>query len=124
MSRPDSQDQDRQMHGLLDKRGGLLERCRNDMKHCAAVEAFECLRSFSLNFKRKEVRNDMPLNFDLPVLRGFAGFRANWLKSDISAGLAIAAVGLPSAIAYPAIAGLPPKCRRGCRFRQCLRLYA
>ena len=28
---------------------------------------------------------------------------------DISAGLAIAAVGLPSAIAYPAIAGLPPE---------------
>jgi high affinity sulfate transporter 1 len=31
------------------------------------------------------------------------------LKSDISAGFAIAAVGIPSAIAYPAIAGLPPE---------------
>ena len=40
----------------------------------------------------------------LPSLRGY---RAAWLPSDISAGLAIAAVGLPSAIAYPAIAGLP-----------------
>lgn len=47
--------------------------------------------------------------FDLPVFRGFAGFRAEWLRSDASAGLAIAAVGLPSAIAYPAIAGLPPQ---------------
>jgi SulP family sulfate permease len=51
----------------------------------------------------------MPRNFDLPVLRGFAGFHADWLQSDIAAGLAIAAVGLPSAIAYPAIAGLPPE---------------
>lgn len=47
--------------------------------------------------------------FHLPVLSGFGGFRAAWLPSDISAGLAIAAVGLPSAIAYPAIAGLPPE---------------
>ncbi|KSV76097.1 hypothetical protein N182_24990 [Sinorhizobium sp. GL2] len=31
------------------------------------------------------------------------------MRSDISAGVAIAAVGLPSAIAYPAIAGLPPE---------------
>jgi high affinity sulfate transporter 1 len=36
-------------------------------------------------------------------------YRWSWLRSDIGAGLAIAAVGLPSAIAYPAIAGLPPE---------------
>jgi SulP family sulfate permease len=36
-------------------------------------------------------------------------YRMAWASSDISAGLAIAAVGLPSAIAYPAIAGLPPE---------------
>ncbi len=47
--------------------------------------------------------------FHLPVFSGFGGFRAAWLANDISAGLAIAAVGLPSAIAYPAIAGLPPE---------------
>ncbi len=40
----------------------------------------------------------------LPSLRHY---RPQWLPSDISAGLAIAAVGIPSAIAYPAIAGLP-----------------
>lgn len=45
----------------------------------------------------------------LPMLRGLAGFRRDWLRSDIPAGLSIAAVGLPSAIAYPAIAGLPPE---------------
>ena len=44
-----------------------------------------------------------------PVLASFAGYRPAWLQSDIAAGLAIAAVGLPSAIAYPAIAGLPPE---------------
>ncbi|GGF69839.1 sulfate transporter [Azorhizobium oxalatiphilum] len=40
---------------------------------------------------------------------GFAGFRAAWLRNDAMAGLAVAAVSIPSAIAYPAIAGLPPQ---------------
>lgn len=48
-------------------------------------------------------------SFHMPVLRGLTGYRFDWLRSDISAGLSIAAVGLPSAIAYPAIAGLPPE---------------
>jgi sulfate permease, SulP family len=43
------------------------------------------------------------------VLASLQGYRPAWLKSDVAAGLAIAAVGLPSAIAYPAIAGLPPQ---------------
>src|SRR6478735_2848646 len=43
------------------------------------------------------------------MLRGLTGFKRDWLRSDIPAGLSIAAVGLPSAIAYPAIAGLPPE---------------
>ncbi|PZR01033.1 MAG: sulfate transporter [Cereibacter sphaeroides] len=42
-------------------------------------------------------------------VQSFRGYRPQWLKADISAGLAIAAVGIPSAIAYPAIAGLPPE---------------
>ncbi|THK37232.1 SulP family inorganic anion transporter [Ensifer sp. MPMI2T] len=45
----------------------------------------------------------------LPLLANLAGYQASWLRNDVSAGLAIAAVGLPSAIAYPAIAGLPPE---------------
>src|SRR5687768_10869022 len=45
----------------------------------------------------------------LPLLSNLAGYRAKWLRNDVSAGLAIAAVGLPGAIAYPAIAGLPPE---------------
>ena len=44
-----------------------------------------------------------------PMLRGLTGFNRAWFRSDIPAGLSIAAVGLPSAIAYPAIAGLPPE---------------
>ncbi|MBB5575476.1 MULTISPECIES: SulP family inorganic anion transporter [Rhizobium] len=51
----------------------------------------------------------MAVSFHLPILRGLGGFRSDWLRSDIPAGLSIAAVGLPSAIAYPAIAGLPPE---------------
>lgn len=45
----------------------------------------------------------------LPFFRGLSGYRLDWLRNDISAGLSVAAVGLPSAIAYPAIAGLPPQ---------------
>jgi high affinity sulfate transporter 1 len=43
------------------------------------------------------------------LLPSLAGYRPAWLRSDVAAGLAVAAVGLPSAIAYPAIAGLPPQ---------------
>lgn len=44
-----------------------------------------------------------------PVLRSLAGYRAGWLRGDVMAGLAVAAVSVPSALAYPAIAGLPPE---------------
>jgi sulfate permease, SulP family len=43
------------------------------------------------------------------VLASLRGYRPAWLVPDVSAGFAIAAVGIPSAIAYPAIAGLPPE---------------
>lgn len=45
----------------------------------------------------------------IKVLSSLRGYKVSWLKSDLSAGLAIAAVGIPSAVAYPAIAGLPPE---------------
>jgi high affinity sulfate transporter 1 len=44
-----------------------------------------------------------------PTVAKLRGYRPAWLHRDLMAGLAIAAVGLPSAIAYPAIAGLPPQ---------------
>ena len=47
------------------------------------------------------------MTLSIPAFRGLRGYRASWLPTDISAGLAVAAVGLPSAIAYPAIVGLP-----------------
>ena len=52
------------------------------------------------------------MTFSLPGLSlavSLRGYRAAWLRNDVSAGLAVAAVGLPTAIAYPAIAGLPPE---------------
>jgi high affinity sulfate transporter 1 len=45
----------------------------------------------------------------LPVLTSLRGYRPEWLRHDVMSGLAVAAVGLPSAIAYPALAGLPPE---------------
>lgn len=43
----------------------------------------------------------------LPVPNGMRGYKPQWLRSDATAGLAVAAVAIPSAVAYPAIAGLP-----------------
>ena len=43
----------------------------------------------------------------LPLVAQVRDYRAGWLKPDLAAGLSVAAVSLPSAIAYPAIAGLP-----------------
>lgn len=52
----------------------------------------------------------MRLSLPRPALfENLGSYQVGWLRSDISAGLAIAAVGLPSAIAYPAIATLPPE---------------
>jgi SulP family sulfate permease len=44
---------------------------------------------------------------NLPVLAQLREYRPAWLKSDVAAGLSVAAVSLPCAVAYPAIAGLP-----------------
>lgn len=44
---------------------------------------------------------------DRRLFSSLRGYRPGFLPSDLLAGLAIAAVGLPSAIAYPSIAGLP-----------------
>lgn len=43
----------------------------------------------------------------LPIAEGLLPYRWEWLRFDVTAGLAIAAVAIPSAVAYPAIAGLP-----------------
>jgi SulP family sulfate permease len=45
----------------------------------------------------------------LPVLSSLRGYKKEWLRHDAMAGLAVAAVAIPSAIAYPTIAGLPPE---------------
>jgi high affinity sulfate transporter 1 len=42
-----------------------------------------------------------------PILGQLGGYRIGWLWSDLLAGLSVAAVALPTAIAYPAIADLP-----------------
>jgi len=44
-----------------------------------------------------------------PIAEQLAAYRSEWLPADILAGLSVAAVALPTAIAYPAIAGLPPQ---------------
>lgn len=43
------------------------------------------------------------------ILTSLRGYRSEWLGRDAMAGLAVAAVAIPSSIAYPSIAGLPPE---------------
>lgn len=43
----------------------------------------------------------------LPLFRGLAGYRREWLRNDISAGLPIATAGLPGAIASIPCRGPP-----------------
>jgi len=43
----------------------------------------------------------------VPLIAQLRDYRLPWLTRDIAAGLSVAAVSLPSAIAYPAIVGLP-----------------
>ena len=51
----------------------------------------------------------MRLDRIMPFLDQLRGYRAQWLGADLLAGLSVAAVALPTAIAYPAIIGLPPQ---------------
>jgi MFS superfamily sulfate permease-like transporter len=44
----------------------------------------------------------------LPLLSSLKGYSPASFRYDVMSGLAVAAVGLPSAIAYGALAGLPP----------------
>lgn len=43
----------------------------------------------------------------ISILDQLRGYQPGWIRSDLAAGLSVAAVSLPTAIAYPAIAGLP-----------------
>ena len=49
-----------------------------------------------------------PLARWAPGLALLRGYRRDWLRSDIAAGLSVAAVAIPVAIAYAQLAGFPP----------------
>ncbi|CAD6527902.1 SulP family inorganic anion transporter [Paraburkholderia sabiae] len=48
-----------------------------------------------------------PRQFRIPVLDWTHGYRKEWLKPDVVAGVTAAAVVLPKALAYASVAGLP-----------------
>lgn len=45
-----------------------------------------------------------------PGLAALAGYRKEWIGHDLLAGISVAAVAIPIAIAYAQLAGLPPVC--------------
>ena len=50
---------------------------------------------------------DIPGSFHTPVPEWIRDYRREWIKSDVIAGLTVAAVVIPKAMAYATIAGLP-----------------
>lgn len=53
------------------------------------------------------MRGTVPMRVRDLFPASLVGYRLEYLRFDVTAGLAVAAVAIPSAIAYPAIAGLP-----------------
>lgn len=51
---------------------------------------------------------DMPTDW-IPLLRDLRHYRKEWLSRDVIAGLSVAAVQIPTAIAYATLAGFPPE---------------
>ncbi len=45
----------------------------------------------------------------LPIIHWLPNYRSEWLHPDIVAGLTLAAYGIPVAVAYSSLAGLPPE---------------
>jgi len=44
-----------------------------------------------------------------PPARWLAEYRADWLRSDVVAGVTLAAYAIPVSLAYAGLAGLPPQ---------------
>ena len=51
----------------------------------------------------------MMLSDWIPLLRDLRLYRREWLSRDVIAGLSVAAVQVPTAIAYANLAGFPPE---------------
>ena len=45
----------------------------------------------------------------LPIIQWLPSYRSEWLRPDVVAGLTLAAYGIPVAVAYSSLAGLPPQ---------------
>ena len=45
----------------------------------------------------------------LPIIQWLPSYRSEWLRPDIVAGVTLAAYGIPVAVAYSSLAGLPPE---------------
>jgi high affinity sulfate transporter 1 len=45
----------------------------------------------------------------LPIVQWLPSYRSEWLRPDVVAGITLAAYGIPVAVAYSSLAGLPPE---------------
>ena len=55
----------------------------------------------------KQIETPHGIEKYLPVLQWLPGYKPDWLRSDLVAGLTTAAVVIPQSMAYATIAGLP-----------------
>src|SRR5213083_2346601 len=49
------------------------------------------------------------LSSTLPIVRWLLQYQRSWLRSDMVAGLTLAAYAIPVSVAYASLAGLPPQ---------------
>src|SRR5438128_6556387 len=49
------------------------------------------------------------LSSTLPIVRWLPQYQRSWLRSDMVAGLTLAAYAIPVSVAYASLAGLPPQ---------------
>jgi len=56
---------------------------------------------------------ETPRMGDMPIFDGMRGYRKDWLRLDLVAGLTTAAVVVPKAMAYATVAGLPARSALG-----------
>jgi len=54
-------------------------------------------------------RHTSRLKTALPIIHWLPSYRSDWLRPDLVAGLTLAAYGIPVAVAYSSLAGLPPQ---------------
>src|SRR5215468_8877664 len=76
--------------------------------HAAVIESRWRSRAWQLLPGQFTFMNRFSIDHILPGLRQLRAYRREWLRSDLAAGVSVAAVAVPTAIAYAQLIGFEP----------------